>query len=253
MSLPRDLLWLVNAVTAQVPPRPTHLRRIGISAADGLGIYRHAYRARLIECLADDFSALQALLGENHFDRIAESVIVDSPPREKTLNRYGRHVITFLRRHPSATSFGDLALDIARLEWAIVEAIHAPLAPPIPHDLLAKIPQSEWPGIRLKVAPSLRIISSRWPIDMMYRQHLRGEVPVVPLPDPEFLLVFRRPDGLQRIAMVPERGRLISSLVRGLSLGEALARTRLGPEDVCDAIATVVSAGVFTSFTKDSP
>jgi hypothetical protein len=247
MSLPSDLGWLVGAITARRARPPTRLRDIAISAETGLGIYRHAYRARLVECLADDFPALRALLGPAAFDKLAGAVIAARPPREATLNRYGRQLVIHLRARPQAAATGRLALDLARLEWALVEAIHAPLAPALAADALAGLPPQAWAGLRLAAVPSLRVITSRWPIDLLYRQHLRGETPTVPLPDAECVLVLRRSDGLHRLALVPERGRLVAALARGLPLGEALARSRLAPGDVRDALAAAVAAGCFTS------
>jgi hypothetical protein len=96
------------------------------------------------------------------------------------------------------------------------------------------------------------VVTSRWPIDLLYRQHLRGETPVVAAPDSACVLVLRREDGLHRLALVPERGRLVAALARGLPLGEALARSRLDPGGVRDALAAAVAAGCFTSCITES-
>ena len=252
MSLERDLDWLVGSITAAHAPRPTLLRDVAISAQTGLGIYRHAYRSRLLECLADDFPALRALLGTTGFDLLAGDVITACPPRESTLNRYGRQFVAHLRAHPGSTPAGRIALDLARLEWALVEAIHAPLAPMMAADALARLPPQAWADLRLGAVPSLRIITSRWPIDRLYRQHLCGEQPTIPAADAECVVVLRQPDGLHRLALVPERGRLIAALARGLSLGQALARTRLDAGGVRDALAAAVAAGCFTSCTTET-
>jgi len=216
MSLASDLPWLVQAITAPREPRPTRLRDIAISAATGLAIYRHAYRARLIECLADDFPALCALLGTAVFDNLATAVITSRPPREATLNRYGRQLVIHLRATPEATPLGQIALDVARLEWALVEAIHAALAPSLEPNALAALPATAWAGLRLIAVPSLRTIASRLPIDLLYRQHLRGETLSAPQPNGETVFVLRRSDGLHRLALVPGRGRLIAALARCL-------------------------------------
>ena len=251
MSLPHDLAWLVGSITARRAPSPSRLRDIAITAATGLDIYRHAYRARLLECLADDFPALRALLGVQGFEALAADVIDTRPPRDATLNRYGRQLVVHLRAHPEATHAGRAALDLARLEWALVEAIHAPLAPALSGDALGALPPTAWAGLRLVAVPSLRVITSRWPIDLCYSQHLRGETPAMPAPDPEHVLVLRRDDGLHRLALVPERGRLVAALARGLALGSALARSRLDAAGVRDALAAAVAAGCFTTCTTD--
>ncbi|MEK7821245.1 MAG: putative DNA-binding domain-containing protein, partial [Pseudomonadota bacterium] len=45
------------------------------SAGDRLNVYRQSYFARLIECVADDYPALQYLLGEDGFvDRLRAAI-----------------------------------------------------------------------------------------------------------------------------------------------------------------------------------
>jgi hypothetical protein len=245
--------WMVAAITSGRGPAEARLADTAISAEAGLAIYRHAYRARLVECLADDFAALRALLGGEAFERLALAVVAACPSDEPTLNRYGRRLVAHLHRDPGATALGTAARDLARLEWALVEAIHAPLAPPLDPSALAAIPPRRWSRARLVAAPSLRLITSRWAIDGIYRQHLRGERPTVASPDPETVAVVRRADGLHRLPLIARRGRLLNALARGRPLAEALAACRLPPADVQDTLAHIVAAGCFTAVTLEHP
>lgn len=236
--------WLVQAITAPVSPATTrHLDDIAISAGQGLAIYRHAFRARLEECLADDFPALRALLGETAFASLARRVIAAHPPREATLNRYGRRLVHVLRREPGP------ACDLARLEWALVEAIHAPLAAPLAPGALAALAPTAWAGLRLQAAPSLRVVVSRWAVDVCYRQHLRGDAVTPPPAGGQGVLVLRRRDGMQRLAVTPRAARLVAALARGRPLAAALVACRLPPQEVQQAMAEACSAGCFTGIT----
>lgn len=239
--------WLVQAITGLRPPRS--LTRLGGSAMavdTGLGVYRHAYRARLQECLRDDFPALASLLGDTGFAAVADAVITAHLPRDATLNLYGRQVPLWLRRHSTEVAVGRLAWDLARLEWALVEAIHAPLAPVITPQDLATVPADGWDGVVLEAAPSLRRIASRWPIDVCYRQHLRGEVVTVPAVDPGTTVVLRGPNGLARHVLAPREGRLLGLLVRGRSLGAAVAACPLAPAELDQAFRRFIANGFFT-------
>lgn len=244
-----DQGWLVRAITATRVPAPARrLATISIAAETGLAIYRHAYHARLEECLADDFPALRGLLGEAAFSALAARVIRTHPPREATLNRYGRRLVQLLRQDPG------LSCDLARLEWALVEAIHAPLAPALEAAVLAALPPTAWAGLRLRPAPSLRIVTSRWAIDTCYRQHLRGEAVTPPPPGGQGVLVLRRPDGMRRLAVSPGTARLLSALVRGRPLAAALAASRLAPAAVQHALGEACANGCFTTaITAESP
>lgn len=240
--LATDQGWLVRAIAAAHPPAAEpRLAGIAISAAQGLAIYRHAYRARLEECLADDFPAVRSLLGEDAFAALTHRVINDYPPDESTLNRYGRRLVQVLRREPG------LACDLARLEWALVEAIHAPLAAPLDATALAALPAEAWAPLRLRPAPTLRIVVSRWAVDACYRQHLRGEAVTAPPAGGQGVLVLRRHDGMRRIAVSPGAARLVGALARGRTLAAALAGCQLPPVAVQQALGEACAAGCFTS------
>jgi len=239
--------WLLHAITGQHVPKDR--RRLGgarVPVEIGLGIYRNAYRSRLIDSLADDYPALQSLLGQESFSALAEAVITALPPTDATLNRFGRRLLGYLRRHPQATPHGRLALDLARLEWAIVEAIHAPLVPALDQAAFGAIPADGWPGVRLQPSPSLRLITSRWPIDVCYCQHLRGEPVTAPDPASEVVAVVRRPEGLERRRFTPAAGRLIIRLTRGRPLGEALTGCRLEPAAVGGVLRDATGFGCFS-------
>ena len=245
--LAKDQSWMLAAITTK--RNPTHIERLGgaaIPAAIGLGIYRHAYRARLQECLLDDFPAVAALLGAEMFAELADTVISELPPVDSTLNRYGKRLVTWLASHLTATSHGRIAYDLARLEWALVEALHAPLAERLDPAALAAVPPRRWAKVRLVPVPSLRRISSRWPVDDLFRQHLRQEPMVVPAPDPGTVLVVRDIQGLHRRTITPGAARLLLKLVRGEPLGQAIAACRLGASAIQLACANLFAAGCFS-------
>ena len=242
--------WLFHAITDRRAPRS--LARLGgarVPATTGLEIYRHAYRARLVDCLADDFPALQSLLGSDDFAVLAEAVITALPPTDATLNRFGQRLVTFLRRHPETTVHGRLALDLARLEWALVEAIHAPLAPALDQAAFGAIPAHGWARVRLQGSPSLRLIASRWLLDACYGQHLRGEPVTVPSQESAVVAIVRRPSGLERRSFTPAAGRLIRRLARGMALGEAVTGIHLSPEAVGTVIRDATGLGCFGAVT----
>jgi len=50
-----------------------------LSVADRLGIYRNAYRVRLIEALDDTYPVLHALLGDEVFIALSWEFVADHP------------------------------------------------------------------------------------------------------------------------------------------------------------------------------
>ena len=242
-----DQSWLVKVISSTRSTQ--HLGRLGgaaIPAEKGLGIYRHAYRARLHECLLDDFPAVASLLGEKAFATLTEAVISELPPRDATLNRYGQRLVTWLRRYHANIECGVFARDIARLEWALVEAIHAPLAPPLDAAALAAVSPRRWSRLVLVPLPTLRRIASRWPIDLCYRQCLRGETVTVPTPDSGTVLVLRDSDGLRRRVIDPGTARLLGLLVRRVPLGVAISDCGLDAASIQTACSTLITSACFT-------
>lgn len=235
--------WLVRAIAGEREPADRD-RRLGgtrLSPAIGLGIYRAAYRIRLRECLADDFPVLAAWLGEARFRALAEAVIAAHPPADATLNRYGRRLVQWLRAHPAA--YGCEAGALARLEWALVEAVHAPLAPPLDAVALAALPPAAWGRLRLRGVPSLRLIALRRDVDALVGRHWRGEAVGEPGPGPLTVAVLRRAGGCERHRFAPAEGRLLHRLARGASLSDALAGCRLDAGGVQAAFARFIASG----------
>ena len=60
-----------------------------------LGIYRDAYRVRLIEALDDIYSVLHKLLGDETFVSLAEMFIAANPSVHRSIRWYGRELADF--------------------------------------------------------------------------------------------------------------------------------------------------------------
>ena len=62
----------------------------------GLAVYRHAYRAQLVACLADTYEKVWAWLGDDAFEVVARRHIEVNPPHSWTLGDYGKTFIDTL-------------------------------------------------------------------------------------------------------------------------------------------------------------
>ena len=98
-ELQRDLLGepsTIGAAIVEAPPLTVDAR---------LGIYRHAYRARLAEALDDIYPILHKILGDETFASMAELFIEAHPSVHRSIRWYGRELADFLagaaRRSPS--------------------------------------------------------------------------------------------------------------------------------------------------------
>src|SRR6266481_2492350 len=83
-----------------------------------------------------------------------EAYLMDCPSRSFTLRNLGSRLEAWLRMHPKwAGAKQALALDIARLEWADIEAFDGKEEPPLrPEDLAAEAGAN----LRLRLQPYVR-------------------------------------------------------------------------------------------------
>jgi len=133
-----------------------------LSSFDRLEIYNRQYWFRVIGAVAEDFPALNTLLGEKVFDRLILAYLRENPSTSFTLRNLGSKLPQWLEQHPEFTpNRRELLLDVARLEWAYVEAFDsadvAPLTPADFNDLSAES--------RLFLQPHLQLLDLKYPVD----------------------------------------------------------------------------------------
>jgi hypothetical protein len=94
-----------------------------LTAFERLEIYNRQYWFRLLNAFGEDFAALRAVVGQRRFDALAVAYLSANPSRSFTLRNLGRGLVEWLGAHGE---YGGrrraLAVDVARVEWACVEA-----------------------------------------------------------------------------------------------------------------------------------
>ena len=255
-------MWLMQAVTAphaELPAdgRPPALDAARVltpgprlTAAERLAIYRDGYRGRLVECLADDYAAVQFFLGEGAFEALAHDYIEHHPSRCPNLNAFGRSLAPFLATR--AGEAGPFAADLARLEWAIVEAIHAAPSPPLTLDRFEHMTPEQWAVARLVPAASVRVLRLAHPANAYYQAFRTAGHPSAPPPAPSATLVHRRGWVVWRTDLAPAMARLLDAIAAGAPLGAALAASIADEDEGTQAHVTHsfrdwVSGDVFTA------
>lgn len=217
-----------------------------LTARERLEIYRFGYRARLIECLDDDYPILARTLGETAFEHLANQYIDRFPSRHPNLNAFGRHMSLLckdaaLGEHDRSREFFS---ELAALEWALVECIHA--REPRPFDLaeLQAIPVERWANARLLRSDTVRVLRCAYPVNAFY-QACRGrdEHPEIPSPQATWTAVYRRAWRLWRLDLTPAMERVLSALLDGVPIEESLGRMGVDetdPEALAEAERSVM-------------
>jgi hypothetical protein len=225
-----------------------------LGAEARLGIYRRGYRARLVECLADDYPVLREALGSERFEQLCHEYIERHPSAGPNLNAFGRHMPALCAARDDGGVPPAFAANLASLEWAVVEVIHAAGAPPLSLEALGNVAPERWADARLVPTPALVVVRSEYPVNAYYQAARDGRRPAVPSAERSATAVYRSGPTVWRMDLsVPMLGlleRLTSNETLAASLDGATAAFDDVPEDVAAQRVTAwfrewVASGLF--------
>ena len=209
-----------------------------LSSFDRLEIYNRQYWFRVITAVAEDFPALNAVLGSEAFDELVLAYLRENPSSSFTLRNLGSRLPEWLQNHAEFTSGNhDLAMDIARLEWAYVEAFDRAAIPPVNGADFAGFDGET----KLSLQPHLQLLDLKYPVDELVlavhretgpsdimsnaiserRQTSEAVLPEMTRQD-VYLAVHRYDNSVYYRRIDREAYQLLSSLQSGSSLGFAL-------------------------------
>lgn len=115
--------------------------RLGTSVAQRLGIYHHAYRARLAEALADSFERTAAFAGGDEFAAWATEFAEQQPPNSRSLNHYGEALPGFLRKR---FAHNPELFELAQLDWDLRSRFDMADSPSLDSALACELPPEAW-------------------------------------------------------------------------------------------------------------
>jgi len=222
-----------------------------LSSFDRLEIYNRQYWFRVIGAIAEDFSALQALVGAKNFNALVLAYLRETPSTSFTLRDLGAKLPAWLELHPEFSSRRhQLALDVARLEWAYIESYDGAAVPALSEADFATLTGDS----TLLLQPHLQLLALSYPVDELVlavhqvspaletasnamserktTKHLR-------LPSMRrtatYLAVHRFEDTVYYRRLDREAYLLLSSLQKQTALGQAIdnafANIQLSPEE----------------------
>ena len=156
--------------------------------APGLAVYHNAYRAQLIDCLAETYSQTHAWLGGEAFLSAMREHIVATSPSGWTLGVYGAGFAdTLARSYPNDPE----AAELASLEWLLSRAFEVENAEPLPASAIAAI---DWDHAVLDFVPSVAMVSATTNAGAIWSALTAGDAPpaAAMLPDAGAMLVWRQ-------------------------------------------------------------
>lgn len=231
----------------------------GSDPAQRFAVHRNNVTGSLVDALADTFPVTQALVGTDFFRAMAREFVCSAPPTSPLLAYYGKDFPLFVENFPPAASVPYLA-DMARLEYARVLVFHAADVPPVGEACLQALLAD--PGrlatIRLRLAPAVRLLRSRWAIASLWGAHRgSGDLASIQPATAESALILRRGLAVEICSLPPGDAAFIGALLAGESLAAAAQRGAAEmPVDLAGALGLLLAAAAITGIagsTEDAP
>ncbi|HEX5235877.1 MAG TPA: DNA-binding domain-containing protein [Silvibacterium sp.] len=210
-----------------------------LSSFERLEIYNRQYWFRLYSAFEEDFPGLKAVIGNAKFETLMRDYLTECPSTSFTLRNLGSRLEEWLLAHPEHLEpRRQLAMDMARLEWAHIEAFDSGEEELLDPDDLMDIDDDS----RIRLQPHLRVLELHYPVDDLLIQ-LRSEdgsgdassnnasvarttkhVRRVTMLEPEeiFVAVHRHANTVYYKRMHGEDYRLLKALLGGEPLGRAI-------------------------------
>ena len=220
-----------------------------LTPADRLSVYRNTSRTALTNTLRLNFPAVRRLVGEDFFEAAADTFITREPPHTAWLDFYGEGFAEFLQSFEPAAALIYLP-DVARLERAVGHALHAVDAEPLEYSQLLDIELSVQGRVCFTPHPSVSLVFSPYPVDVIWRSVLAQDDAALAAIDPTGgavrLLVERRAGEIEVTRMDERQWKFAEVLFTGHSLSTALAVA--DHPDATTWLAAHLAAGHFDGF-----
>lgn len=230
-------------------PVPAEIADCAPGAGARLGVYRGNVRGALIGALRLGFPAVARMVGEDFFAAAAGVFAIAAPPRGADLYEWGGGLADFLAGFAPARGLAWLA-DLARLEWAVGRALHAPMLPQLDPAQLAGAAAR----VRFVAHPSLSLLALSYPVRAIWQAALIAAeaerhaalAAIAPDAGGEFLAVLRGPDGVVPVVLGAAGFGFARDLTAGTPLDIALVG--LAAETAASLLALFFAQGFFVGF-----
>lgn len=169
---------------------------VGSDEASRFNVYRNNLRITLHNALQTSFPAVETLVGEAYFSALTLVYVERHPPKSPIMSGYGDDFAAFLAEFDPLRDYPYLA-DVARIEFARIQAYHAADAAPFGLDddrsAIAAL------DTRAGLHPSVTIIDSKTPALSIWRAQVEPDaLPPVP-EEKETAIIWRQGDQVAEI------------------------------------------------------
>jgi len=200
------------------------IRSDGIDPTARLAIYRNNLLEGFHRTLALEYPVVRRLVGQDYFRQLARAFLARHPSTSGDLHHVGAAFAEFLRLQFTDSEYLYLA-DVAALEWACQECLIAAEVDPFDPATLRNLDSQSYGMLRFTLRPTYRLVQSPFPILRIWQVNQpesAAEESIDLDSGPDFLLVFRTPEGNHLRRLREDDYRLLAAFAAGHSLAEAL-------------------------------
>jgi hypothetical protein len=219
-----------------------------------LDLYRHGYRARLVECLRAMHPALRHALGDSVFDAFALDYIESWPSRSYTLFRLGKSFARHLAQtRPDDASWSDFVIDVVRFEQAFLRVYdgEGPEGHPTVSAGGARDLAADGRGWVVTGAPGLWLFHSRYPVGEYVLAVRRGDHPELPAPRPTWAALVRRDYVVTLVPLDECRFAVLEALIAGSTVWGVARAHGTAPDQVRAWLGEWVERGLIRPSTTE--
>ncbi len=224
-------------------------RQRGDAGLERLEVYADAYFWRLHGVLAENHPVIAWWLGSVRFRNLATDYVLAHPSTAADLRRFSASMPAFLRARADPDTDPDIDIDtdaladIADIEVAVGDFLHAPAQPSLDARALARLAPADWPALRLRPKATVALFAPRVDYLSLDAARRAGSSPPPRLPAPRgALLVWRKGHAVLRRPLDPAEAGALGTAMAGATFLE-----------LCEATAASLDPGLDQSLDALAP
>ncbi len=218
---PRDLLP-TSFNTSALEDVVHHSERL--TAREHIGIDQRGYIARLRNCMAQQFSALEYALGEDIFCAFADNYLASKPSYNYNLALLGKHFPEYLEANrPDAAEekkedWINFIIELAQFEYDIGVIFEQKAEEDYQ---LATVNSQE---AALQLVPICELFKFQFPVQEYYSEFKNEKKPDVPFESESYCVVLRYKFKLAVYPLHKEQYDFLKYMKEGLTISEAISK-----------------------------
>lgn len=219
-----------------VPLPEDVITRTGADATRRFGVYRNNVIVSLIDALADSYTVVAVLVGDEFFRAMAREFARQHPPRSPIMANYGDDFPAFIAGFAPAETLPYLA-DLALLEWQRVVSWHAADEPSLRASDIESLLSDPiaLASTRWQFHPSVALIDSSFAIVSLWSAHQHGSAREIEAAlnhvdtfQPESALVLRQELDVLILSMTSAEAAFVRALLARRTLAQAVEDAETG-------------------------